>query len=51
MAKEDKLSAVPRAKTRKTKAEKTVNRVAEDTAKKAQRTEQKYEEKRGISMK
>lgn len=51
MAKESKLSAVPRTKTRRTATEKNTNRIADDTAKKAQRTEQKYDEKRGIFTK
>jgi hypothetical protein len=51
MAKESKLSAVPGTKTRRTTTEKKTNRVADDAAKKAQRTEQKYDEKRGIFTK
>lgn len=40
-----------RTKGRKATAAKNVNRTADDVAKKAQKTEQKYEEKRGIFTK
>ena len=51
MAKESKLSVVPKTKPRRTTADKNANRVAEDAAKKASRTERKYDEKRGIFTK
>jgi len=51
MAKERNLSVVPKTKGRKSVAGKNVNRTADDGAKKAQKTEQKYEEKRGIFTK
>ena len=51
MAEERNLSVVPKTKGRKSVAGKEVNRTADDAAKKAQKTEQKYEEKRGIFTK
>jgi hypothetical protein len=51
MAKERNLSFVPKTKGRKSVARKNVNPTADDAAKKAQKTEQKYEEKRGIFTK
>jgi hypothetical protein len=51
MAKGRNLSVVPKTKGRKSVAGKNVNRVVDDAAKKAQKTEQKYEEKRGIFTK
>ena len=51
MAKERNLSVVPKTKGRKSVAGKNVNRTADDGAKKTQKTEQKYEEKRGIFTK
>jgi hypothetical protein len=51
MAKDRNLSVVPKTKARKSTAGKNVNRNADDAAKKAQKTEQKYEEKRGIFTK
>ena len=51
MAKDRNLSVVPKTKGRKSVAGKNVNRTADDAAKKAQKTEQKYEEKRGIFTK
>jgi hypothetical protein len=52
MAKDRNLSVVPKTKARKsTTAGKNVTRAADDAAKKAQKTEQKYEEKRGIFTK
>ena len=51
MAKDGNLSVVPKSKGRKSVVGKNVIRTAEDAAKKAQKTEQKYEEKRGIFTK
>jgi len=42
---------VPKTKTSKTTTGKNASRAAEDAAKKVQRTEQKYDEKRGIFTK
>ena len=51
MAKEKDLSVVPKNKGSKTTTGKSANRTADDAAKKAQKTEQKYGEKRGIFTK
>jgi hypothetical protein len=51
MPKERNLSVVTKTKSRKSVAGKNVNRAADDAAKKAQKTEQKYEEKRGTFTK
>jgi len=51
MAKERNFSVVPKTKGRKSTTGKNVNRTADDAAKIAQKTEQKYEEKRGIFTK
>jgi hypothetical protein len=51
MAQDRNLSVVPKTKARKSTTDKNVNRTADDAAKKAQKTEQKYEEKRGIFTK
>jgi hypothetical protein len=51
MAKDRNLSVVPKTKGSKSTAGKNANRTADDAAKKGQKTEQKYEEKRGIFTK
>jgi hypothetical protein len=51
MPKDRNLSVIPKTKAHKSTTAKNVNRTADDAAKKAQKTEQKYEEKRGIFTK
>jgi hypothetical protein len=49
MAKERNFSVVPKTKGRKSTTGKNVNRTADDAAKKAQKTEQIYEEVRNLN--
>jgi hypothetical protein len=51
MAKPDNLKVVPKTKGTKAPVDKKIDSIAHDAAKKASKTEQKYEQKQGIFTK